>query len=359
MDAVRTKLSEIEKQYKEIVEKLMDEKVMSDPKLLTKLSKEQARLTQPVEAYHQLLELDSRITQADEMLKENDPELKEMARMEKDECEPEREVLLERIQHLLVPRDPDDDHDVIMEIRGGAGGDEAALFAADLFRMYSRYAERKKWKIEIIEKQDGELGGIKEIAFTIIGLGAYSRLKFESGVHRVQRVPKTEASGRIHTSTATVAVLPEVEDVQEVTVDPKDLKIDTYRSGGAGGQHVNMTDSAVRITHLPTGIVVQCQDERSQLKNREKAMKHLLTKLYEMEQEKQRSEVESERRLQVGTGDRAEKIRTYNFPDGRITDHRIKLTVHQLEAFLDGDIDEMIDALITFHQAELLSASEQ
>ena len=201
--------------------------------------------------------------------------------------------------------------------------------------------------------------GIKEIAFTIIGLGAYSRLKFESGVHRVQRVPKTEASGRIHTSTATVAVLPEVEDVQEVTVDPKDLKIDTYRSGGAGGQHVNMTDSAVRITHLPTGIVVQCQDERSQLKNREKAMKHLLTKLYEMEQEKQRSEVESERRLQVGTGDRAEKIRTYNFPDGRITDHRIKLTVHQLEAFLDGDIDEMIDALITFHQAELLSASEQ
>ena len=259
----------------------------------------------------------------------------------------------------MLPKDKNDDKNVIVEIRAGAGGDEAALFAADLFRMYSRYAERKKWKIEIIEKQDGELGGIKEIAFTIIGLGAYSRLKFESGVHRVQRVPKTEASGRIHTSTATVAVLPEVEDVQEVTVDPKDLKIDTYRSGGAGGQHVNMTDSAVRITHLPTGIVVQCQDERSQLKNREKAMKHLLTKLYEMEQEKQRSEVESERRLQVGTGDRAEKIRTYNFPDGRITDHRIKLTVHQLEAFLDGDIDEMIDALITFHQAELLSASEQ
>lgn len=226
--------------------------------------------------------------------------------------------------------------------------------------MYNRYAERRKWKVEIIEKQEIGIGGIKEAVFSINGLGAYSRLKFESGVHRVQRVPETESAGRVHTSTATVAVLPEVEDVKEVKIDTKDLKIDTYRSGGAGGQHVNMTDSAVRITHLPTGIVVQCQDERSQLKNREKAMKHLVSKLYEMECEKQRSQVESERKLQVGTGDRSEKIRTYNFPQGRITDHRIKFTVYQLDAFLDGDIDEMIDALITFNQAEMLaSASEE
>ena len=261
---------------------------------------------------------------------------------------------------LLLPKDENDDKNVIVEIRGGAGGDEAALFAGDLFRMYCRYAERRKWKIEIIEKQEIGIGGLKEAVFSINGLGAYSRLKFESGVHRVQRVPETESAGRVHTSTATVAVLPEVEDVKEVKIDPKDLKIDTYRSGGAGGQHVNMTDSAVRITHLPTGIVVQCQDERSQLKNREKAMKHLASKLYEMECEKQRSQVESERKLQVGTGDRSEKIRTYKFPQGRITDHRIKYTVYQLDAFLDGDIDEMIDALITFNQAEMLaSASEE
>ena len=340
------KLEEVVARYDELNKMLVSPEVLADSKKMIECNKAINEITEIVEKYKEYKKYVDDIEFIKESFKtEKDSDMKEM--------------LNEELKILLLPKDKNDDKNVIVEIRGGAGGDEAALFAADLFRMYSRYAERKKWKIEIIEKQDGELGGIKEIAFTIIGLGAYSRLKFESGVHRVQRVPKTEASGRIHTSTATVAVLPEVEDVQEVTVDPKDLKIDTYRSGGAGGQHVNMTDSAVRITHLPTGIVVQCQDERSQLKNREKAMKHLLTKLYEMEQEKQRSEVESERRLQVGTGDRAEKIRTYNFPDGRITDHRIKLTVHQLEAFLDGDIDEMIDALITFHQAELLSASEQ
>ena len=340
------KLEEVVTRYDELNKMLVSPEVLADSKKMIECNKAINEITEIVEKYKEYKKYVDDIEFIKESFKtEKDSDMKEM--------------LNEELKILLLPKDKNDDKNVIVEIRGGAGGDEAALFAADLFRMYSRYAERKKWKIEIIEKQDGELGGIKEIAFTIIGLGAYSRLKFESGVHRVQRVPKTEASGRIHTSTATVAVLPEVEDVQEVTVDPKDLKIDTYRSGGAGGQHVNMTDSAVRITHLPTGIVVQCQDERSQLKNREKAMKHLLTKLYEMEQEKQRSEVESERRLQVGTGDRAEKIRTYNFPDGRITDHRIKLTVHQLEAFLDGDIDEMIDALITFHQAELLSASEQ
>ena len=340
------KLEEVVARYDELNKMLVSPEILADSKKMIECNKALNEISEIVEKYKEYKKYVDDIEFIKESFKtEKDSDMKEM--------------LNEELKILLLPKDKNDDKNVIVEIRAGAGGDEAALFAADLFRMYSRYAERKKWKIEIIEKQDGELGGIKEIAFTIIGLGAYSRLKFESGVHRVQRVPKTEASGRIHTSTATVAVLPEVEDVQEVTVDPKDLKIDTYRSGGAGGQHVNMTDSAVRITHLPTGIVVQCQDERSQLKNREKAMKHLLTKLYEMEQEKQRSEVESERRLQVGTGDRAEKIRTYNFPDGRITDHRIKLTVHQLEAFLDGDIDEMIDALITFHQAELLSASEQ
>ena len=350
----------VEERYEKLNELLSDPDVVSDTKKLMEYSKEQRSIEKTVAVFREYKDIVQQIKDTKELLEiEEDKEMKEMMQEEIKELEPTLAPMEEELKILLLPKDKNDDKNVIVEIRGGAGGDEAALFAADLFRMYSRYAERKKWEIEIIEKQDGELNGLKEVAFTIIGLGAYSRLKFESGVHRVQRVPKTEASGRIHTSTATVAVLPEVEDVQEVIVDPKDLKIDTYRSGGAGGQHVNMTDSAVRITHLPTGIVVQCQDERSQLKNREKAMKHLLTKLYEMEQEKQRSEVESERRLQVGTGDRAEKIRTYNFPDGRITDHRIKLTVHQLEAFLDGDIDEMIDALITFHQAELLSASEQ
>ena len=343
------KLEEVVARYEELNQMLVSPEVLADSKKMIECNKAITEITEIVEKYKEYKKLVADIDFIKESFKtEKDPDMKEMLNEE-----------LKEMKILLLPKDKNDDKNVIVEIRGGAGGDEAALFAGDLFRMYSRYAERKKWKIEIIEKQDGELNGIKEVAFTIIGLGAYSRLKFESGVHRVQRVPKTEASGRIHTSTATVAVLPEVEDVQEVKVDPKDLKIDTYRSGGAGGQHVNMTDSAVRITHLPTGIVVQCQDERSQLKNREKAMKHLLSKLYEMELEKQRSEVEADRRSQVGTGDRAEKIRTYNFPDGRVTDHRIKLTVHQLEAFLDGDIDEMIDSLITFHQAELLSASEE
>ena len=351
------KLEEVVKRFDELNELLGSPEVLADPKKMMECNKSLSDITPIVEKYKEY----KRVIEDFDFIKENlktekDQEMKEMMHEELKELEESIPELEKELKVLLLPKDENDDKNVIIEIRGGAGGDEAALFAGNLFRMYSRYAERKKWKIEIIEKQEMGIGGIKEVVFSINGFGAYSRLKFESGVHRVQRVPETESAGRVHTSTANVAVLPEVEDVKEVKIDPRDLKIDTYRSGGAGGQHVNMTDSAVRITHLPTGIIVQCQDERSQLKNREKAMKHLASKLFEMECEKQRSQVESERRLQVGTGDRSEKIRTYNFPQGRITDHRIKFTVYQLEAFLDGDLDEMIDALITFSQAEMLSS---
>ena len=297
-----------------------------------------------------VLELDSRIAQADEMLKENDPELKEMARMEKDECEPEREVLLERIQHLLVPRDPDDDHDVIMEIRGGAGGDEGNIFAGDLYRMYSKYAESKGWKVQVLEASVSEAGGYTQIIFSVKGTDVYKELKFESGVHRVQRVPATETQGRVHTSTVTVAVLPEMEDV-DIEVNEKDLKIDTYRASGAGGQHINKTESAVRITHLPSGIVVACQDQRSQLQNREKAMRVLRAKLQDQAEQEAISSMAADRKSQVGTGDRSERIRTYNYPQGRVTDHRINLTLYKLDAILNGDLDEIIQALNAADQA--------
>ena len=355
------KLEEVVRRFDELNEMLGSPEILSDPKKMMECNKALADITPLVEKYKEYKTLSEDLQFIKENIRnEKDHDMREMMNEEQKELEEKLPEYEKELKILLLPKDENDDKNVIVEIRGGAGGDEAALFAGDLFRMYNRYAERRKWKVEKIEKQEIGIGGIKEAVFSINGLGAYSRLKFESGVHRVQRVPETESAGRVHTSTATVAVLPEVEDVKEVKIDTKDLKIDTYRSGGAGGQHVNMTDSAVRITHLPTGIVVQCQDERSQLKNREKAMKHLVSKLYEMECEKQRSQVESERKLQVGTGDRSEKIRTYNFPQGRITDHRIKFTVYQLDAFLDGDIDEMIDALITFNQAEMLaSASEE
>lgn len=353
------KLEEVVNRFNELNSILGSPEIIKDTNKMMECNKALSEITPLVEKYQEYKTLQEELQYMKDSLKnEKDSEMREMLNEEQREIESKIPVLEEELKVLLLPKDENDDKNVIVEIRGGAGGDEAALFAGDLFRMYCRYAERHKWKVEIIEKQEIGIGGIKEVVFTINGVGAYSKLKFESGVHRVQRVPETESSGRVHTSTATVAVLPEIEDVQAVKVDPKELKIDTYRSGGAGGQHVNMTDSAVRITHLPTGIVVQCQDERSQLKNREKAMKHLLAKLYEMECEKQRSQVEGERKLQVGTGDRSEKIRTYNFPQGRITDHRIKVTVYQLEAFLDGDIDEMIDALITFNQAEMLASSD-
>ena len=275
--------------------------------------------------------------------------MKEIMQEEINDLEKEIPKIEDELKILLLPKDPNDEKNVIVEIRAAAGGDEAALFAADIFRMFTRYAERCRWKTEVLDKNEIGVGGLKEITFMIKGKGAYSRLKFESGVHRVQRVPDTESSGRIHTSTITVAVLPEVEDVAEVEINPSDLIIDTYRSSGAGGQHVNTTDSAVRITHKPTGIVVTSQDGRSQIKNKEAAMKVLASKLFNLERETQRKEIESQRRAQVGMGDRSEKIRTYNFPQGRVTDHRIKLTLHKLDAFLDGDLDEMINALIAYN----------
>ncbi|VWL84784.1 peptide chain release factor 1 [Oceanivirga miroungae] len=349
------KLDDVVKKHEELNQLLMTEEVISNPTKLMEYNKALASINEIVEKYKEYQEIKGEYETLKEDLKsEKEHELKEMMLEEISELEEKIPHLEEELKILLLPKDPNDEKNVIVEIRAAAGGDEAALFAADVFRMYTRYAERSKYKVEIIDKNETGINGLKEITFLIKGNGAYSRLKYESGVHRVQRVPDTESSGRIHTSTITVAVLPELEDIAQVEINQSDLKIDTYRSSGAGGQHVNTTDSAVRITHKPTGIVVTSQDGRSQLKNKEAAMKVLASKLYEMELEAQRSSVESERKSQVGMGDRSEKIRTYNFPQGRITDHRIKLTLHKLETYLDGDLDEMIDALIAYNQAELL-----
>ena len=349
------KLDDVVIKHYELTELLMYPNVASDPKKMMEYNIALNSINDIVEKYIYYRDKKIELTSLKEDLKnEKDSEMKNMILDEIHEVENEIPALEEDLRVLLLPKDPNDQKNVIMEIRAGAGGDEAALFAYDIFRMFSRYAERNKWKVEVIDRSDIGVGGLKEIVFTIHGKGAYSRLKFESGVHRVQRVPDTESSGRIHTSTITVAVLPEIDDVSQVEINPSDLKVDTYRASGAGGQHVNTTDSAVRITHIPTGTVVTSQEERSQLKNKERAMKVLASKVYEMEVEKQRKTVESERRIQVGSGDRSEKIRTYNFPQGRVTDHRIKLTLHRLDQVLDGDIDEMIDALIAYNQAELL-----
>jgi len=287
-----------------------------------------------------------------------DAELRQLAEEEQQTAKEQMETCAQELKVLLLPKDPNDDRNVIVEIRGGAGGDEAALFAASLYRMYTMYAEAMRWKTEIISLNETELGGFKEISFSVEGEGAYSRLKYESGVHRVQRVPETETQGRIHTSTVTVAVLPEAEDV-ELTIDPKDLQIDTFRASGAGGQHVNKTESAIRIIHIPTGMVVECQDERSQHKNRDKAMKVLRARLYEQAQREQNEKIASQRKLQVGTGDRSERIRTYNFPQGRVTDHRIGLTLYKIEAIMNGALSELVEALITFDQAERLKEQAQ
>lgn len=348
------KLNEVERSYRDLEERLSDPGVASNPLEVSKLAKRYAELGHVVSKYREYKGVVSKLRQAREILEsESDEEMRQLAHEELRALEPQLEELEAKIKLLLLPKDPNDNRNVIVEIRAGAGGEEASLFAAVLFRMYMRYAERKGWTTEMLSSSETGLGGFKEVVFRIEGEGAYSLLKYESGVHRVQRVPVTEASGRIHTSTATVAVLPEAEEV-DVHIDPDDLKIDTFRASGAGGQYVNMTDSAVRITHLPTGIVVTCQDERSQLKNRVKAMQLLRAKLYEMELKKQEDELAAERKGQIGTAERSERIRTYNYPQNRVTDHRIGLTLYKLDQILDGDLDELIEALVMADQSERL-----
>ena len=345
------KLAFIEQRYQELSEKINDPEVIADQEQWQKLMKEHADITPIVEKYRKYKREDEALREAEEILaEESDAELRQMAQQQIEESKTAVERISEELKILLLPKDPNDDKNVIIEIRAGAGGDEAALFAATLFRMYTMYAEAKRWKVDILNSNETDIGGFKEISFSIEGRGAYSRFKFESGVHRVQRIPATESGGRIHTSTVTVAVLPEVEDV-EVDINPNDLRIDVFRAGGPGGQCVNTTDSAVRITHLPTGIVVSCQDEKSQHKNKDKAMKILRSRVYEIVQEQQNAEIAAERKSQVGTGDRSERIRTYNYPQGRVTDHRIGLTLHRLDAVLTGDLDEIMDALITEDQS--------
>lgn len=347
------RLEEIEEKFRELEESLADPRIFSQPDRYQHLAKEHKSLSPLVAAFREWREVARREEEARELLKEGDEEIKELAQEEIKELETRARELEDRLKRLLLPKDPNDEKNIFLEIRAGAGGEEAALFAADLFRMYQRYAERKGWRFTPMDLNVTGLGGFKEAIVLIEGRGAYSRLKFESGVHRVQRVPETESGGRIHTSTVTVAVLPEAEDV-EVEVNPEDLKIDVYRASGPGGQHVNVTDSAVRITHIPTGIVVQCQDERSQHKNKEKAMRILRARLKDMMERERAERIARERRSQVGTGDRSERIRTYNVPQNRVTDHRIGLTLHKLEAILDGDLDEIIEALIARSQAEEL-----
>ncbi len=349
-------LGDVEKRYEEIAAQLYDPSVAADVDRYRTLMKESAELAPIVEKYREYRQARQRQEEALALMEGGaDPELRELAEQELSESKQAEERCEEELKTLLLPRDPNDERNVIVEIRGGAGGEESALFAGSLYRMYTMYAASKGFKTELIGANETELGGYKEVSFLVTGSGAYSRFKFESGVHRVQRVPETEAGGRIHTSTATVAVLPEVDDVA-VEINPADLQIDTYRSGGAGGQHVNKTESAIRITHLPTGLVVECQDERSQYKNKDKAMKVLRARLYEREQEQQRSAIAADRRAQVGTGDRSERIRTYNFPQGRVTDHRIGLTLYRIDSIMDGDLDELVDALNTADRAAKLQA---
>ena len=351
------KLDGLVSRFEEVGTLITDPAVIADMKRFVKLNKEYRDLEKIVGARSEYVKVLNGIEEAKALLEsEQDPEMREMAREELDTCNERIPALEEEIKLLLVPADPQDDKNAIVEIRGGTGGDEAALFAGDLYRMYVKYCELKGWKISVSSFSEGSSGGFKEIIFTVSGEKVYGTLKYESGVHRVQRVPETETQGRIHTSTVTVAVLPEVDDV-EVEINPKDLQIDTYRSGGAGGQHVNKTESAIRITHLPTGTVVECQDERSQYKNKDKALKVLKSRLLKEKQNKQASEIAENRKMQVGTGDRSERIRTYNYPQGRVTDHRIGLTLYKLEEILNGNLDEVIDALVAADRAEKLKES--
>ena len=350
------KLEAVEKRYDELNKKMIDPNIISNPTEYTKCMKEHAEIEEIVLKYKEYKACNQAIKDAEELLK--DPDMKELAEEEIQENKDKLPDLENEIRRLLIPKDPDDDKNIICEIRAGAGGDEAAIFAGNLFRMYSMYVEKKHWKLEILNENETGLGGYKEISFMVTGKGAYSRLKYESGVHRVQRVPETEASGRIHTSTATVAVLPEVEDVQ-IEINPSDIKLEVFRASGAGGQHVNKTSSAVRLIHIPTGTVAECQTERSQTQNREYAMKLLRSRLYEKEKREQDAKLANERKSQVGSGDRSEKIRTYNYPQGRITDHRIGYSIYQIESFLNGDLDEMIDKLTAEDEASKLQGSDE
>ena len=350
------KLEDVEKKYEDLTKKISDPEIIAAQTEWKNYMKEHADLEPIVMKYREYKKVSAQLEEAKEML--SDPELKDLAEMELLESKEQLPKLEEELKLLLIPKDPDDDKNIICEIRAGTGGDEAALFAGTLFRMYSMYAERKHWKLEVLNENETGLGGYKEISFMITGKGAYSRLKFESGTHRVQRVPDTESSGRIHTSAATVAVLPVVEDV-EIEINPADIKMDVFRSSGAGGQHINKTSSAVRLTHIPTGIVAECQTERSQFQNRDYAMKLLKSRLYEIEKAKQDAAIENSRKSQVGSGDRSEKIRTYNYPQGRITDHRIGMSIFQMDNFLNGDLDELIDNLAAAASAEKLRSEDE
>lgn len=354
------RLEQIEKRYMELGNLLSDPKIISDQENFQKYGRERSSLSEIVEAYHELKKIDDMLQENKIILEGKDEELRELAKEELPLLQKQRDSLEERLKILLIPKDPNDEKNIILEIRAGVGGDEAAIFAADLFRMYSRYAEAQKWKVEVLSSSPIGIGGLKEVIAIISGKNVYSKLKYESGVHRVQRVPATEASGRIHTSTVTVAVLPEAEDI-EVDIKPADLQVDTFRSGGAGGQNVNKVETAVRITHVPTGIIVACQVERSQHKNRALAMKMLSSKLLDIRQKEQSSKIAEDRKSQVGTGDRSEKVRTYNFPQNRVTDHRIGLTLNKLDSVIKGDLNELIETLVHHYQTEALKgqSSEQ
>ena len=350
------KLAEVEKRYEQLESLLRDPQILNKQREYSRVAKERAELEEIVTCYREWRKVEREIQENRELLNENDEAIRELAKEEVSVLRERKEEIESRIKILILPKDPNDSKNVILEIRAGTGGEEAALFAASLFRMYSRYAESRGWRVEVMNSNPTGLGGLKEIIVLIEGKGAYSRLKFESGVHRVQRVPVTEGSGRIHTSAVTVAVLPEADEV-EVEIDPKELRIDVFRSSGPGGQSVNTTDSAVRVTHIPTGLVVSCQDEKSQHKNRAKALKVLRARLLEKREEERRSKIAATRKLMVGSGDRSERIRTYNFPQGRVTDHRINFTLYKLERMMEGELNELLDALTTHYQAEALQAT--
>ncbi|RFF27768.1 MULTISPECIES: peptide chain release factor 1 [unclassified Wenzhouxiangella] len=354
-ESMRQRLAEARERFEELEHLLASPEIIGDRHQFEQLSREYAELEPLIQVWQQFRDNEQASREARELLEARDGEVRQMAREELESLESDTEALERKLQKLLLPRDPNDERNVFLEIRAGTGGQEAGLFAGDLLRMYTRYAERCGWKVEIMSAQENEAGGFREVIARVIGKGAWSRLKFESGVHRVQRVPETESQGRIHTSACTVAILPEVDDVEAIDVDPNDLRVDTFRSSGAGGQHVNTTDSAIRITHLPTGIVVECQDERSQHKNRARAMSLLSARLHEARVRQQKDERAAERKLQVGSGDRSERIRTYNFPQGRVTDHRIGLTLYDLDKVIDGELDAVIEPLVESHQAELLA----